>query len=406
MSGFAYLLLALLALELALLLVVKIQRRTFPWIITETDEYPDHSQAAIRKFFQQSHDPELGWVRRPKSQGVERGENGTVSYSIDELGARLLPCSMEPRFAAFGDSYVFCRQVGDHDTWPVELSRLTGHGVLNFGVGNYGVDQALLRYERTSLPETIDHVILGFVPETICRIHSAWKHYLEFGNSLAFKPRFALANDGTLVHLPNVVRTEKDFSSLKELIPEIQHRDFFYRSKFRSMQFRFPYTLSFFRNATYNATLMSAVALRATARLLGLRKANLENLPFSIVMKKNILDAHEMYFDRDAGLLLAAILQRFVEEARRRGHRPLVLVMPQLLDLKVAWPRAPYQNFFLSLSESIPLLDLTESLRSEDFLPFYVEDKFGGHFSVTGNKVVASKLADFYGNPYSEETRS
>ena len=29
-------------------------------------------------------------------------------------------------------------------------------------------------------------IILAFVPETIARIHSYWKHYLEFGNKFGF----------------------------------------------------------------------------------------------------------------------------------------------------------------------------------------------------------------------------
>lgn len=57
---------------------------------------------------------------------------------------------------------------------------------LNFGVGNYGVDQALLRYEKTELTNSIEHVILGFVPETICSINSSWNHYVEFGNFFSF----------------------------------------------------------------------------------------------------------------------------------------------------------------------------------------------------------------------------
>ncbi len=41
-------------------------------------------------------------------------------------------------------SFVFSRQVEDDETWQHFLSRLSHSNVLNFGVGNYGFDQALL----------------------------------------------------------------------------------------------------------------------------------------------------------------------------------------------------------------------------------------------------------------------
>ena len=120
-----------------------------------------------------------------------------------------------PKIACFGDSYTFCRQVEDHETWQYYLSNKLNNKVLNFGVGNYGVDQALLRYERTELPVSVKVVMLGFVPETICRIHSFWKHYLEFGNTFAFKPRFSVEKEGLKFH-PNIMQTREDFFSIEE----------------------------------------------------------------------------------------------------------------------------------------------------------------------------------------------
>jgi hypothetical protein len=61
--------------------------------------------------------------------------------------------------------------------------------VLNYGVGNYGFDQALLRFEKNKHIQ-LEITIIGIVPETINRINSIWKHYLEFGNIYGFKPSF------------------------------------------------------------------------------------------------------------------------------------------------------------------------------------------------------------------------
>ena len=53
--------------------------------------------------------------------------------------------------------------------------------IRNYGVGNFGVDQAILKYINLPNNNEADHIILSFVPETILRVHSYWKHYIEFG---------------------------------------------------------------------------------------------------------------------------------------------------------------------------------------------------------------------------------
>lgn len=383
----------LLLIEVALIFCVRLQRSVFPWLITERDEKPLLSPEAVCNFIDKSHDAELGWVRRPGSHGIERGQYGTVEYHIDGYGARMLAGNPPPRVAAFGDSYVFCRQVEDNETWEAQWSNARGIGVLNYGVGNYGADQALIRYERTSLPSTVTHVILGFVPETICRIQSSWKHYLEFGNILAFKPRFRLDEAGRLQRIENVMRTADDFAKLDKYLPELRQTDGFYRSKFRSVQFRLPYTLSFLRHPLRNAMLMSAVAARAFARTIGTAHPWIEGLPFSIVMRQNIRDAHAMYRDTDATALLEAILRRFVDEARRRGHRPLIVVMPQLLDLRMGGRKPVYSPVFEEIARTLPLLDLTSELQATNFEACYVNDQYGGHFSARGNRLVADVLS-------------
>jgi hypothetical protein len=284
--------------------------------------------------------------------------------------------------------------VEDHETWEAQLSRQEGLGILNFGVGNYGLDQALLRYEGIALPDTVRVVVMGFVPETICRIQSRWKHYLEFGNTFAFKPRFVVGTAGNLALLENPMRNAEDFSSLRDKLPEIRAADEFYERKFRSLQFRFPYTLSLMRNPVKQAGLIHAVAIRGLLRSAGLSTPWSENLPFTLVMKDNIRDAHRLYRDGESTALLSAILLRFGGEARRRGHVPLVLVMPQLLDLKLARNKnTPYQDFYRSFHPSLSVLDLTERFLESEYQKLYINDQYGGHLSVAGNELVAREIS-------------
>ena len=50
------------------------------------------------------------------------------------------------------------------------------------------------------------------MPETILRVHSFWKHYLEYGNTLAFKPRFEIINDDVKL-IKNPVVSNKDYQN-------------------------------------------------------------------------------------------------------------------------------------------------------------------------------------------------
>ena len=95
--------------------------------------------------------------------------------------------------ASFGDSYVFCRQIKDEDTWQEIISKNNKFRISNYGVGNFGFDQSILKYKRTALDRNTKFVIQGFVPETISRIQCTWKHFLEFGNIHGFKPMFILS---------------------------------------------------------------------------------------------------------------------------------------------------------------------------------------------------------------------
>lgn len=385
----------LVLVEVGLFLIVSMQRRSFPWLITKRDELPTFDSRALQKFMDYSFDPHLGWVRRPDSSGIENGQKGPITFHIDSAGSRANSFEKSPPvIAAFGDSYAFCRQVEDDETWEAQLSRQEGFGVLNFGVGNYGIDQALLRYEGMVLPDTVRVVVMGFVPETICRIQSYWKHYLEFGNTFAFKPRFIIDSEGRLTLLENLVRSAEDFAVFHEKLSEIREADGFYEKKFRSHQFRFPYVFSLMRNPLKQSMLISAVALRGVWRALGVSSQRIENIPFTLVMKNNLRDAYQLYSDSKSTKLLSAILIRFQEEAQRRGHIPLVVVMPQLLDLKLNKNKAtPYQGYFSELARQLPVLDLTEKFINAGFEKLYINDQYGGHLSVDGNRLVAEEIA-------------
>jgi hypothetical protein len=388
--------LTLILIEVVLQGVIRYFRKDFQWLITEKDEHPFFDKEAFKSFIHNSHDKELGWVRKPNTTGVDHGKYGNILYHIDELGSRKNTIIGDVSIATFGDSYVFCRQVEDNQTWQVHLSKKLDSKILNFGVGNYGIDQAFLYYQNKPVPAATKVVILGFVPETICRIQSYWKHYLEFGNIFAFKPMFSLEKGKLTLH-KNLMGGMEDFDKIDKVIESIKDKDLLYKSKFKRFQFRFPYLLRYFFNFQRNSTLIYLLIKRKIFSVLKIKNTDVENAPFSKIMLDNIKFSHDMYKDSYACDLLKTILMEFCDEAHRRGHKPLVLVMPQMIDIKIInkCGYTPYNNFFSDLNNKIPVLDVTQHLNNAEVDSFYTEDVYGGHFSELGNRLVSDKVLDY-----------
>ena len=114
--------------------------------------------------------------------------------------------------------------------------------VRNFGVGNYGIDQAFLKFEKMNCHNK-DVIIFGVVPETISRIHSYWKHYLEFGNIFSFKPKFYINEKNEIKKINNYLIRNQNISSIKKNIDYVKSVDYFYKKKFLNRIFKFPYIL-------------------------------------------------------------------------------------------------------------------------------------------------------------------
>lgn len=383
--------------ELLFRLIINYLRSHFQWLITEKDDYPCFDMAAFQGFLSNSFDKELGWIRRPNTSGIEKGKFGETKFHIDNEGSRNNLVNFSTSIVSFGDSYTFCRQVDDNQTWQAYLSNRLEDKVLNFGVGNYGVDQSLLYYKNHSLPDTTKVVILGFVPETICRIQSYWKHYLEFGNIFAFKPRFSLSYNKLQLH-PNLISGSHSLENLQEIIETARLNDRFYKQKFKRLQFRFPYIFWYFVNFRRNSSLIYLLLKRQIYSILNIKNTEVENAPFAKIMEENILNSHKMYSDKYACDLLEAILVSFASIAKQRGHKPLLLVMPQMIDMKIIKrnKNSPYEDFFKRLSKHVHILDMTQHLQATDLGSLYTDDLYGGHFSSEGNKLVADKLLQYF----------
>jgi hypothetical protein len=380
----------LLAADVGLAGLVRWLKRDCPWLITRADLKPEIDRDGLARFIAHGWDVELGWVRKPNTENTEIGKGGkTTRFRIDETGARADPgYPASPLSAiALGDSYTFCRQVNDDETWPHYLSDALSGRVRNIGVGNYGIDQALLRLEREFPDTPAPVVILGVVPETICRVQSVWKHFSEYGNVFAFKPRFRLTPAGTLELLPNPVKSPDDFLNIPAFLPALKRDDGFYRRKFARDLLGTPYLYRLLRSWRRNPPLVMA----ALADRIGFGG----NLAFTRVMRRNIRMSADLYSDPDSRLLLEAIVRRFSELCRQHHARPILVFTPQLLDLELLRSGEHfYADFLERVANEVEVLDMAPFLIDQRSDPeMYIDDNFGGHLSKRGNQLVADQLA-------------
>jgi hypothetical protein len=154
----------------------------------------------LRKAYQTQFDAELGWDHPPRG-----------------------PARATALVSAYGDSFTECTGP-DNLTWEALLADLLRADVINFGVGAYGPDQALLKLKRLYPRYRTPIVLFGFLPRDISRIVNVYGYARLVQETRTFllngtpyfmptKPRYELADD-QLHLLPNPVRTENDFLRL------------------------------------------------------------------------------------------------------------------------------------------------------------------------------------------------
>ncbi|HEY3749882.1 MAG TPA: hypothetical protein VGL80_11810 [Pseudonocardiaceae bacterium] len=374
--------------EVAVAAVVRALRPRFPWLISHRDVAPDIPADLVDRHVARSFDPELGWCRRPGERGTDATDHGAATFTVDEHGRRHDPRRTdEPvTVACFGDSYVFCRLVNDDETWPHLLSGLLGVNVANYGVGNYGLDQALLRLERELPGLAADVVIMGVVPETIARVHSYWKHYFEYGNVLAFKPRFTLGPHGLRFH-PSAIGQPGDYAVYRDRLAEIVALDPFYAAKFRRDILCFPYLPKLIRRARRHLPVLAHL-------LMGTRdKDRRQHAAFDVVLRDNARWTARLYADPAARRLLGALVERFVTVCRAAGKHPVLVMIPQPVDLARHDGGTAHRSFCADMRGMLPVVDLAERFREDPHRDeLFAHGRLGPHCGPHGNAVVADAL--------------
>ena len=385
-------------IEILAYVSISYTNKKFQWLIMQKDENPKLSKEGLQKFFEHGYDSELGWIRKPNTTHEEKGKEGITKWTINDYGGRnnLEFEKINSKISTYGDSFTFCRQVNDDGTWQHWISKLQNTNVKNFGVGNYGLDQTLLRLKREFPNNKTETVIIGVVPDTISRIVSIWKHYYEYGNTFGFKPRFILKNE-ILELLKNPIDDKTKFIDYRDYINEIKKNDFFYKKKFLKEKLYFPYSLLLFKNMKRNFSLIFWIFLTQIYKKIGKDTTKIEWKPMRIIMQINLKWRIELYENKKTVDLFRKIIEEFVSYSKRNNFKPMFVFLPQKDDiLFIRKHKHFYEEFVNDISkiENLVVVDIAKNLIPEENLDELYSDQndYGGHYSELGNKKIANLL--------------
>lgn len=397
-------LVGLVIIEVALCVLIGRLRKGFPWLITSRDRSPSISPSGLESFISHGYDPVLGWVRKPNTQKCEpvtsAGEvcdNPRMSrYSIDAHGSRGNPGHehLPALISSYGDSFAFSKHVNDDESWQYHLAEMANIHVTNYGVGNYGLDQALVRLKQQYESAPTPIVIMMVVPETISRIVNVWKHYSEYGNTLGFKGRYVHDGD-ELQWLPNPIDDRREFARIHEHLEWLQANDDCYRQKFQRDLLRFPFLASVMRNPRRHAPLLLALTCRTIAKTVGSKSPGLHNWPWKLVLRRNFQFARDLYSQSECVNLLVKIARDFRDVVQHHGGVPVFVMAPYRQDVvfRKQHGRTYYDAIVRQLRKAMLTIDLSETLVDEpDLSSLYVSDFYGAHFSDRGNQLVAKAV--------------
>ncbi|ABM61552.1 LicD family protein [Halorhodospira halophila] len=344
-------------------------------------EFPEVGRAALDRF--QSWDQELGWCNQPnvtkvdqsdRSAGTKKDAPGLAVFSTDETGSRSCRHPTEkPDVSCYGDGYCMCRDVHDHETFPWFLGDRRGTRVSNYGVGNYGLDQALLRLRRDYRNDPADTVVLAVTSITMARCVSVYRHYLEPGNLFAIKPRFRLSEqDGSLQTVDYPLNDKHDLLRLEKYADFFrgndEHYSFWRRSRVNYYTHQLPKKIG----ARFGVTSLPA--------------------PYKTF-------EYEISFWRSHECLFFGMMGYYQALADKHGFRPIFLLQHHNRSLEYLKERPshelPWASVLSKAADHFPGITFLDEANIFADYPNIDELYIRSHHSAHANRMIADYLNNF-----------
>ena len=341
--------------------------------------------------------PHLGhFLWHPDLEQARKNWDALASAADDEIGGyRVTGAKQNSEFAdskqpcgsAFGDSFVGGNDVPNDEGWVEQLSHLLGCRVTNYAVGNYGTDQAYLRFRQIHDDSPI--ALLGINPNNVMDNVNQYDGLL--GSALepfALKGRFLLDSSDRLTWLPRPRLDEHGFVAMnRNPAKTLPHSYFLPNTPDGPVTLGFPYILT-----------LARVAL-------------MTRLHNDLSRRAGWSSFYDKDHPSDALRLMAAICQAFSDLAKARGQRPLIVMLPLAHSFReqANYGEFEYAPLVASLqAKGIEVYDpgtaMIQSLAGRSACEFYTHGHpelawltspvpCGGHYSTAGNTTVAQLVA-------------
>jgi len=314
----------------------------------------------------------LGWTPRPDSESA----NGMYRYNSQGIRSPVpafsdLPAEGVLRIAMFGDSFTHGDDVPYEHSFGAVLERSLNEAgipaeVLNFGVGGYGVDQAMLRFKQQGAAFAPHLVVFGFQPENLKRNLNLMRPLYDPRSGLPFsKPRFILTGQGIdLINVP-VLPPDRMVDTLRHFDNwELRPHEYFYDPQ--------DFQASWWQNSKLLATVIDL-------------KSGREN---HWLLKRIIF--REKSEEQNLGW---AVIQAFNQEVAAVGARFMIVHLPsnQEMVLHAGLGRWSYQTFLDALDNEYDVVHPEVALIRAAGESGYGEI-FAGHYNQKGNRIIAEAI--------------
>lgn len=323
------------------------------------------AQADIPKL-KQLYDFSLGWKKRFPTPFGERPRG--VEYG-------------RPLMAAFGDSFTYCDQVGDAETWEEQLAGMLSGDIYNFGVVAHGTDQAYLRFREEFQRVGTPIVALCLITENINRIVNRYRPFysVRTGYTLT-KPRFILRGE-TRELIENPVRNENEIEKLLDpkFVESVGENDWWFRRGEDMPALSFPYT-AILLNKRFWLEIFSRRGGGQIDDVTPRPRTNLWAYP----------PARDLMF---------SILDSFMEESKAAGKRSFINVLPSRVEVLSQMQGRNPKKFAVVCSycqsRGYPCFNGAAALAKHASTKAELDKLFNGHFTPLGNKIFAGELHAF-----------
>ena len=342
--------------------------QVFHRIETPTSEYLDkfHSEDLWPQFH-----PQWGWDGLKQRQG-SLGNRRSRDYEQKE----------EYKIKAFGDSFTFGADVKNNETFEYIIEEKTGWECLNYGVGAYGTDQALLKYKDNRI--RTQYTLLGILDENVARCVNVWLGYYWTTKKFT-KPRFAISEDGAVFLVNNPIQSSADGQKLKDIafVNSLKRYDYWanYWERVNAPQeLKWPATVTVFSHLGFFVRNTIPIV---TDKLLPTYESATAQAEFYHLYSR----------DSEGFKIMCYIVDEFIATADLKGEIPIVVVFPLTysVDVLSKYGRSPYESLVDYLEEiECHFIDFGGIFRREEYINYYL--RHGGHFSVEGNEKVADEL--------------